>query len=182
MDRCLEGCRFPARAFPLEWWTHLHPRGVVRAWAPTGVKVVGSTRQGRCPSRYLASKAVVLKGQSRGVHRLHLPLILYRLSVLPLLKNHQLVLQRSLSKLLWGGARLMVHRQVCYQHPRNGGLGMPDLENHWFNERLAYLGWSLLMDAVWRWKARNTFPCLKSDSKAEGQCKPKGDAMFAREW
>ena len=34
----------------------------------------------------------------------------------------------------------MVCRQVCCQHLRNGGLGMPDLENHWLAERLAYLG------------------------------------------
>ena len=75
-------------------------------------------------------------------------LILYRLPVLPLPKNHRLALQQSLSKLLWGGGRPMVRRQVCCQHPRNGGLGMPDLENHWFAERLAFLGWSLSNDTV----------------------------------
>ena len=57
------------------------------------------------------------------------PLILYFLSELPLLKNHQLALQRSLSKLLWGVQRPMVRRQVCCQHPSNGDQGMPDLEN-----------------------------------------------------
>ena len=32
------------------------------------------------------------------------------------------------------------------------GLGMPDLENHWFAERLAYLGQTLSMDMMWRRK------------------------------
>ena len=75
----------------------------------------------------------------------------------------------------------MVCRQVCCQHPRNGSQGMPDLENHWFTERLAYLGRSLLTGAVWRRKARDTFPRLKSGPKAEGQRKPRGKAPFARE-
>ena len=77
------------------------------------------------------------------------PLILYRLAVLPLPKARRLALQRSLSKLLWGDARLMVRRQVCIQHTRNGDLGMPDLESHWLAERLAYLGRSLTGDAMW---------------------------------
>ena len=58
------------------------------------------------------------------------PLILYRLAVLPLPKARRLALQQSLSRLLWGGARPMVRRQVCIQRTRNGGLGMPDLESH----------------------------------------------------
>ena len=51
------------------------------------------------------------------------PLIFYRLSILPLVKAHRLALQRSLSRLLRGGRRPMVHRQVCCQHPSNEGLG-----------------------------------------------------------
>ena len=72
----------------------------------------------------------------------------------------------------------MVHRQVCCQRPRNWGLGMADLENHWFAERLAYLGWSLLRYMVWRWKTNDTFPHLKSDPKAEGQRRLRGKALF----
>ena len=68
------------------------------------------------------------------------PLILYRLAVLPLPKARCLALQRSLSRLFWGGARPMVRRQVCMQRTRNGGLGMPDLESYWLAERGAYLG------------------------------------------
>ena len=73
----------------------------------------------------------------------------------------------------------MVRRQVCIQRPRNGGLGMPDLESHWLAERLAYLGRSLTGDSVWRLKASRTR--LKSDPKAEGRRKPLGEALFVRE-
>ena len=109
------------------------------------------------------------------------PLILYRLAVLPPPKAHRLALQRSISRLLWGGARPMVRRQVCIQHTRNGGLGMPDLESHWLAERLAYLGRVLTGDSVWRRKASRTFPRLNSDPKAEGRRRPLGEALFVRE-
>ena len=73
----------------------------------------------------------------------------------------------------------MIRRQVCCQRPPNGVLGMLDLENHWFAGRLAYFDRSLSTDVVWRRKARNTFPRLKSDPKAEGQRKSKGEELFA---
>ena len=75
----------------------------------------------------------------------------------------------------------MVRRQVCIQGTCNGGLGMPDLESHWLAERLAYLGQSLMGDAVWRQKVSQTFPRLQSDPKAEGQHKPMGEALFVWE-
>ena len=86
------------------------------------------------------SRRLSLKGRAEACAAYVFPLILYRLTVLPLPKAHRLALQRSLSRLLWGGARPMVRRQVCIQRTRNGGLGMPDLESHWLAERLAYLG------------------------------------------
>ena len=58
---------------------------------------------------------------------------------------------------------------------------MPDLKNHWFAEKLAYLGRSLSKDTVWRRKASDTFPSLRSDPKAEGQRKLWGEAPFVRE-
>ena len=76
----------------------------------------------------------------------------------------------------------MVHRQVCIKHTRNGGLGMPDLENHWLAERLAYLGRSLTGAAVWRLKVSRTSPRRNSDPKAKGRRKPLGEALFVREY
>ena len=127
------------------------------------------------------SRRLSLKGRAEACAVYVFPLILYRLAVLPLPKAHRLALQRSLSRLVWGGARPMVRRQVCIQRTRNGGLGMPDLESHWLAERLAYLGRVLTGDSVWRRKASWTFPRLKSDPKAEGRRRPLGEALFIRE-
>ena len=124
------------------------------------------------------SRRLSLKGRAEACAAYVFPLILYRLAVLPLPKAHRLALQRSLSRLLWGGARPMVRRQVCIQRTR---LGMPDLESHWLAERLAYLGRVLTGDSVWRRKASRTFPRLNSDPKAEGRCRPLGEALFVRE-
>ena len=127
------------------------------------------------------SRRLSLKGRAEACAVYVFPLILYRLAILPLPKAHWLALQRFLSRLLWGRARPMVRRQVCIQRTPNGGLGIPDLESHWLAERLAYLGWSLTGDAVWRLKASWTFPRLKSDPKAEGWRKPLGEALFVHE-
>ena len=127
------------------------------------------------------SRSLSLKGRAEACAVYVFPLILYRLAVLPLPKVHRLALQRSLSRLLWGCARPMFRRQVCIQRTLNEGLGMPDLESHWFAERLAYLGRALTGDAVWRLKVSRTFPRLKSDPKAEGQCRLLGEALFVRE-
>ena len=86
------------------------------------------------------SRRLSLKGRAEAYAAYVFPLILYQLAVLPPPKAHRLALQRSLYRLLWGGARPMVRRHVCIQRTRNGGLGMPDLENHWLAERLAYIG------------------------------------------
>ncbi len=48
----------------------------------------------------------------------------------------------------------MVHLQVCCQGLRNRRLGMPDLENYRFAERLAYVARSSFSDI---------FPSLKVD-------------------
>ena len=127
------------------------------------------------------SRRLSLKGRAEACATYVFPLILYRLAVLPLPKVNRLALQRSLSRLLWGGARPMVRRQVCIQRTRNGGLGMPYLESHWLAERLAYLGRALTGDAVWRLKTSRTFPRLKSDPKAEGRRRPLGETLFVRE-
>ena len=120
-----------------------------------------------------------LKGRAEVCAVYVFPLILYRLTVLPLLKARRLALQRSLPRVIWWGRRPMVCRQVCIQRTHNGGLGMPDLVSHWLAKRLAYLGRSLLGDTVWRRKASRIFPCLKSDPKTKGRRKPRGECRTA---
>ena len=126
------------------------------------------------------SRRLSLKGRAEACAGYVFPLILYRLAVL-LPKAHRLAFQRSLSRLVWGGARPMVRRQVCIQRTRNGGLGVPDLESHWLAERLAYLGRSLTGHSVWRRKASRTFPRLMSDPKTEGRRKSLGETLFVRD-
>ena len=109
------------------------------------------------------------------------PLILYRLSVLSMLKSYWLVLIQSLSKLLCSGQKPVVLKQVCYQYPCNGGSGMLHLESNWLSERLPHLGQFLLRDMVWGRKVRHVFPHLVSNSKAKCRCKPKGEALFVCE-
>ena len=164
LSSCPTDWRHPTRALPREWRTHLHPRSVVWVRPSAGAKLVGITGYCRSAGSYLASKAVVLKGQGGGVRRVHL----YHLSVLPLPKDHRVTLEQSLFKLLWKGRRPLVRRQVCCQRPRDGGLGMLDLESNWLAERLAYLGRSLTNDMGWGLKVRNAFLCLRSRLKAAG--------------
>ena len=126
------------------------------------------------------SRRLSLKGRAEACATYVILLILYQLAVLPLPEARRLTLQQSLSRFLWGGARPMDHRQVCIQRTRNGGLGMPDLENHWLAERLAYLGRSLTGAAVT--KSEWTSPRRNSDPKAKGRRKPLGEALFVREY
>ena len=122
-----------------------------------------------------------LKGRAEVCAMYIFSLILYHLSVLPLPKDHRVALIQSLFKLLWKGWSLLVHRQVCYQRPRDWGLGMPDLEIHRLAERLAYLAQSLTRDAVWSLKVGVTFPDLRLYSKVEGRCRPRDEPPFVSE-
>ena len=124
-------------------------------------------------------RRLTLKGRVEVCAGYIFPLILYRLSVLPLPKDHRATLERSLFKLLWKGRSPLVRRQVCYQRPRDGGLGMPDLESHRLVERLAYLGRSLTTDAVWGLKVRVGFPRL--NPKADGRRRPRDEPPFVIE-
>ena len=63
----------------------------------------------------------------------------------------------------------------------NEGLGMPDLESHWFIKRLAFLGQSLSRDTVWTQKVRETSPCLEGNPKAESCYRPSGEEPFLAE-
>ena len=94
-------------------------------------------------------RRLTLKGRAEVCAGYIFPLILYRLSVLPLHKVHRVALEQSLFKLLWKGRSPMVRsRQVCYERPRDGGLGMSDLESHRLAEILAHLSRSLTTDVV----------------------------------
>ena len=122
-----------------------------------------------------------LKGRVKVCAGYIFPLILFRLSVLPLPKDHRVALEQSLFKLHGKGRSPLVRTRICCQRLRDGSLGMPDLESHWLVERLGYLSWLLTMEAVWGLKVRSAFPRLKSNPEAEGRCRPRDEAPFVRE-
>ena len=122
-----------------------------------------------------------LKGRAEVCAVQIFPLILYRLSVLPLPRDHRTALIQSLFKLLWKGGSPLVRRQVCYQRPRERGLGMPDLASHRLAERLAYLGRSLTTGVVWSLKVGVAFPDLRLCPKAEGRRRPRDEPSFVTE-
>ena len=105
----------------------------------------------------------------------------YTFPLIPLHRDRRLALQRSLTRFLWGGRRLMIRRQICIQLTSNGGLGMPDIESHWLAERLTYSGRFLSGDAVWRRRASRTFPRLQLDPKAESRRWSMGETPLVRE-
>ena len=145
-----------------------------RNWLEVGAKV-----EAQVGTRF--RRRLSLRGKAEVCAVYIFSLILYRLSVLPLPRGHRLVLIQSHSKLLWSDRKPVVCRLFCCQRPRNGGLGMPDLESHWLVERLAYLGRSLSRGTVWGQKVKDVFPRLESDPKVEGRRKPKGTAPFTCE-
>lgn len=52
----------------------------------------------------------------------------YQLSVLPLLCTKLVELVCNLLRLWWSDKAPKVHREVCYFHSSEGGLGMPSVE------------------------------------------------------
>jgi len=117
-----------------------------------------------------------LKGRAEACATYIFPLILYRLSVLPLPANRLIALERALFHFLWRGGRPMVRRQVCSQRPCNGGLGMPDLAAHRNAERLAFLNRALHTRTAWSRKFRDIFPDLLRRSRCSG-----GETQFLSE-
>ena len=81
-------------------------------WSEVQAKV--NVQVGIWLSRWLS-----LKGRAEACAVYVFSLILYRLAVLPLPKERWLALKQSLSRLIWGGGRPMVCRQVCIQRTCN---------------------------------------------------------------
>ena len=130
--------------------------GVARARSPTTAKFVGVPGKGKEHVGTWLQRCLSLRGRAEACDVYVFPLILYRLSVLPLPKGPQVALQRSFSKMLWRGRKPWVRRQICCQRPCNRGLGMPNLVSHWLAERLVFLGRSLTWDTVWERKVNLT--------------------------
>ena len=117
-----------------------------------------------------------LKGRAEVCAVYIFPLILYRLSVLPLPREHRVALEQSLFKLLWSKS-IGPLTSLLPTSPR----WESDLESHWLAEILAYLGQSLMNDTVWGLKVRNAFSRLRSNPSAESRRRPRDEAQFVFE-
>ena len=144
----LERWRSSAEALPLESrvnpypWVGFGPKFPLgRNWLEVQAKVEAQV----CTwfRRHLS-----LKGRAEVCAAYFYPLILHRFSGLFLLPKQLSAVNRTLKSLLRKGSKSMVRRQVCYQWPCNGGLGMPDFVSHWLAERLTFLSLSLTRDAA----------------------------------
>ncbi len=80
-----------------------------------------------------------VKGRAEVCATYIFPLVLYRLSVLPLCKCHRKALERSLASTLWRGRGNRVDRRVCAQRLYHGGLGLPPLVSPCRASWLAFL-------------------------------------------
>ena len=98
------------------------PIRILRVWFGPELQLERNWSEVHAKVGIWLSRRLSLKGRAEACAAYVFPLILYRLAVLPLPKAHRLALQRFLSRLLWGGARPMVRRQVCIQRTRNKGL------------------------------------------------------------
>ena len=143
-------------------------------WSEVQAKVEASTR-------IWLQRRLSLKGRAEACTTYVFPLILYRLSVLPLSENRLKALERLLFTLLWKGGKPWVRRQVCYQKPSRGGLGMPHLACHRQAERLSFLNKSVTGEHLWAPKVKEFFPNLECNPKVDASRRPKGDPMFFKE-
>ena len=133
------------------------------------------------------SRNLSLKGRAEVCNSHIYPIFIYRLSVLPIPSDTLLYLQRALFNFLWLGRAPMVCRDVCYLHPSEGGLGMPNVEIRLHTLRLYYLDRMCTQDretgGLWMEDTRKAFPALRGvhDSEGEAHRLPRGECPFYRE-
>ena len=150
-------------------------------WSEVIEKVVATT--GLWSRRRLSLKG---KAEVCGSHIY--PLILYRLSVLPLPVTYLVNLERALFQFIWGRRAPMVRREICFLHPSEGGLGVPNVETRRHTLRLTFLGRMCAQHDetgdFWKEDAKRAFPALKSvhsDDGREAHRLPRNECSFYRE-
>ena len=126
-----------------------------------------------------------LKGRA-GVGCLHIyPLAVYRLSVHPIPPTILFKLERILFQVLWAKRHPLVRREICYLHPSEGGLGVPNVGARRHTLRLTFLDRMCSRDtaagSVWKEDAKQSFPSLSVHS-ADGEAHrlPRREFPFYR--
>ena len=99
-------------------------------------------------------------------------LAVYRLSVLPISPTILFKLERILFQFIWATRYPLVRWEICYLHPSEGGLGVPNVEARRHTLRLTFLDRMCLRDtaagSVWKEDAKLSFPLLRSVHFADG--------------
>ena len=114
-------------------------------------------------------------------------LAVYRLSVLPIPATILFKLERILFRFLWAERHPLVRREICFLHPSEGGLGVPNVEARRHTLRLTFLDRMCSRDtaagSVWKEDARQSFPSLRSVHFADGEAHrlPRRECPFYRE-
>ena len=115
-------------------------------------------------------------------------LAVYRRPVLPIPCTILFKLERILFQFVWAKRFPLVRREICYFHPSEGGLGVPNVEARRHTLRLTFLDWMCSRDtvagSVWKEDARQSFPSLRSVHSADGEADrlPRHECPFYREY
>ena len=81
----------------------------------------------------------------------------------------------------------LVRREICYLHPSEGGLGVPNVETRCHTLRLTFQNRMCSQDtaagSVWKEDAKQSFPLLGSVHSADGEAYrlPRRECPFYRE-
>ena len=114
-------------------------------------------------------------------------LVIYRLSVLPIPCTILFKLERILFQFVWAKRFYLVQREICYLHPSEGGLGVPNVEARHHTLRFTFLDQMCSRDtaagSVWKEDAKQSFPLLRSVHPADGEAhrSPRRECPFYRE-
>ena len=128
-----------------------------------------------------------LKGRAEVCNSHIYSLAVYRLSVLPIPATILFKLERILFQFLWAKRHPLVRREICYLHPSEGGLGVPNVEVRRHTLRLTFLDQMCSRDtatgSVWKEDAKQSFPSLRSVHFADGEAHrlPRCECPFYRE-
>ena len=80
-----------------------------------------------------------------------------------------------------------MRREICYLHPSEGGLGVPNVETLRHTLRLTFLDRMRSQDTAagssWKEDAKQSFPSLRSVHSADGETHrlPRRESPFYRE-
>ena len=150
-------------------------------WSEVLEKVVAATKLWLC-------RQLSLKGWAE-VCYLHIyPLVVYRLSVLPIPCTILFKMERILFQFVWAKRFPLVRWEICYLHLSEGGLGVLNVETRRHTLRFTFLDQMCSQDMVvgsfWKEDAKRSFLYLRSVHSADGETHhlPRSECPFHCEY